>query len=60
MAPSPDIEQRVEAEGSGSVTTEGVEAVHEGKAGSGTIRQVIKASGNGVVKTGPIKAHVGP
>ncbi|HYO70948.1 MAG TPA: hypothetical protein VEU33_33210 [Archangium sp.] len=59
-APSPDIEQRVEAEGSGSVTTEGVEAVHDGKSGSSTIRQVIKASDKGVVKTGPIKAHVGP
>lgn len=59
-APSPDIEQRVEADGSGSVTTEGVEAVHDGKSGSSTIRQVIKASDKGVIKTGPIKAHVGP
>ncbi|WNG21212.1 hypothetical protein [Cystobacter fuscus] len=54
-----DIEQRVEAEGDGSVTMEGMEAVHDGKSGLGTVRQVIKASGKSAIHTGPIKAHVG-
>ena len=56
---SPGIEQRVEADGNSSIATEGVEATHDGKSGSATIRQVIKASDKGVITTGPIKAHVG-
>ncbi|WP_268811427.1 hypothetical protein [Archangium violaceum] len=40
--------------------TERVEAIHGGKSGSATVRQVIKASDQGVITTGSIKAHVGP
>ncbi|MFE8601230.1 hypothetical protein [Archangium violaceum] len=58
-ASHPYIDQSIEADGSGSVTTEGMEAVHDSRSGSGTIRQKIKASDRGVITTGPINARIG-
>ncbi|MBM7116422.1 hypothetical protein [Archangium primigenium] len=59
-ASAPDIEQHIEADGRGRVEMEGMEAIHDGRTGSGVIRQSIKASGDGVITTGSVKARVGP